>query len=195
MAGAVSFPESSLYRQKAGQTVHQQALGQDNSAEGKSHDCDKRNLKRAIMCTYRAYAILSAMATDTPDTALKSPPATALQSVPSLKPTENPAPVTPWHELAAGVAFLIQAAKAPNTLRAYRADWQHFSTWCGAREVPALPAAPETIAFYLADLAGQGRKPATLRRKLTALGRAHEAKGFASLAAATSSLVIFFLEK
>ena len=129
------------------------------------------------------------MATDTPDTALKSPPATALQPVPSLKPTENPAPVTPWHELAAGVASLIQAAKAPNTLRAYRADWQHFSAWCGAREVPALPAAPETIAFYLADLAGQGRKPATLRRKLTALGRAHEAQGFSSPASMRQAIV------
>ncbi len=130
------------------------------------------------------------MAPDAPATAPKSPPATALQPVPSLKPNQqNPAPVTPWHELAAGVASLIQAAKAPNTLRAYRADWQHFSAWCGARELPALPAAPETIAFYLADLAGQGRKPATLRRKLTALGRAHEAKGFSSPASMRQAIV------
>jgi site-specific recombinase XerD len=137
------------------------------------------------------------MSPDSPAALPESAPAAALPPVslakpsanPSVNPAPNPAPVTPWHELAAGVASLIQAAKAPNTLRAYRADWQHFSGWCAARTLPALPAAPETIAFYLADLAGQGRKPATLRRKLTALGRAHEAKGFASPASMRHAIV------
>ena len=105
----------------------------------KSHDCDKVNLKRAIICPYRAYAILPSMA---PDASATPPESTVLQPVPSPNPTKNSAPVTPWHELAAGVASLIQAAKAPNTLRAYRADWQHFSAWCVAQSLPALPAAP-----------------------------------------------------
>jgi site-specific recombinase XerD len=84
---------------------------------------------------------------------------------------------------------LIQAAKAPNTIRAYRSDWLQFSAWCAEHDLPALPSAPETIAFYLADLAGQGRKPATLRRKLTAVGRAHEAKGFSSPASMRQAIV------
>ena len=92
-------------------------------------------------------------------------------------------------ELTAGVASFLQASKAKNTRRAYSADWQHFSRWCEGRGLIALPASPETIALYLVDLAGQGRKPATLRRKLTALGRAHEAQGFSSPTAMRHALV------
>ena len=27
----------------------------------------------------------------------------------------------------------LERAKAPGTLRAYRADWRHFAAWCGER--------------------------------------------------------------
>jgi hypothetical protein len=30
------------------------------------------------------------------------------------------------------------AAKAPNTLRAYRSDWLHFITWCSSEGLDAL---------------------------------------------------------
>jgi hypothetical protein len=46
-------------------------------------------------------------------------------------------------------------AKAPNTRRAYRADWQTFAGWC--------------VALYLAERADAGLKPATLGRSLTGL--------------------------
>jgi hypothetical protein len=34
----------------------------------------------------------------------------------------------------------ISQAKAPNTVRAYAADWDHFSIWCASHGLPALPA-------------------------------------------------------
>ncbi len=46
-----------------------------------------------------------------------------------------------------------QGSKAPNTRRAYRADWADFTAWCRAHDRSPLPALPETVAFYLSALA------------------------------------------
>ena len=71
-------------------------------------------------------------------------------------------------------------AKAANTLRAYRADWDDFTTWCAHHGLVTLPAAPETVAVYLTHLAELGRKPATLGRRLSAISQAHQLAGHAS---------------
>jgi integrase len=80
----------------------------------------------------------------------------------------------------------IRASKAENTLRAYQSDWQHFAAWCQAQGLPALPAAPETVAAYLAAHAEEQSWPAgtqkalsvaTLQRRLVAIGQAHKAAG------------------
>lgn len=74
-----------------------------------------------------------------------------------------------------------ERARAASTRRAYRHDWRHFSTWCDGHGLPALPAAPETVALYLADLAGRPEpdrpKVATLARRLAAIARAHRDAG------------------
>jgi site-specific recombinase XerD len=70
----------------------------------------------------------------------------------------------------------VAAAKAPNTVRPYRADWTDFTAWCEQHHLAARPAAPETVALYLAALAGQ-RKAATLQRRLSAISQAHQAAG------------------
>jgi site-specific recombinase XerD len=70
-------------------------------------------------------------------------------------------------------------AKAPNTRRAYRADWADFTAWCAAHALAALPASPETVALYLAARAAD-RKPSTLVRRLTAIAQAHKTAGHAS---------------
>src|SRR5690349_13372814 len=70
----------------------------------------------------------------------------------------------------------VAAAKAPNTLRAYRADWADFAGWCAQHRLEALPAVPETVALYLTALAGQ-KKAATLQRRLSAISQAHQAAG------------------
>jgi len=67
------------------------------------------------------------------------------------------------------------ASKAPATERAYAADWRDFRASIGR---DALPAEPETVALYVADLAARGRRPATIARKLATIGIYHKASGF-----------------
>jgi site-specific recombinase XerD len=73
----------------------------------------------------------------------------------------------------------IEQAKAPNTQRAYRADWRDFMTWCDVRGLAPLPATPETVTLYLADLAGRCRV-ATLTRRLSAVSQTHQMAGHES---------------
>ena len=57
------------------------------------------------------------------------------------------------------------ASKADETRGAYTRAWQAFAAWCASKNLPSLPAAPVTLAAYLAALAdgtagGRARKPA-----------------------------------
>jgi integrase len=70
----------------------------------------------------------------------------------------------------------LVAADAPSTVRAYTTDWKHFSVWCRARGQIAMPARPELVGDYLADL-GEGYARATLRRKVAAIARASRLGG------------------
>jgi len=70
----------------------------------------------------------------------------------------------------------LVAADAPSTVRAYTADWTHFSLWCAARELPVMPASPALVGDYLSDL-GEGYARSTLRRKVAAITRANRHAG------------------
>jgi hypothetical protein len=72
----------------------------------------------------------------------------------------------------------IAAAKAPATLRAYRSDWAHLTTWCDTHDRRALRADADTVALYLTDLA-RVAKPVTLQRRLSSISQAHQAAGHA----------------
>jgi site-specific recombinase XerD len=73
---------------------------------------------------------------------------------------------------------LAKAEKAASTRKAYGTDFRIFRTWCDARNVPALPAAPETVAAYLAANAGTS-KASTLGRRIAAIRYAHKLAGLA----------------
>lgn len=88
-------------------------------------------------------------------------------------------PVLAADAVAAAEAYL-RASTAPATRRAYAADWRAFAGWTGARGLPALPAAAETVALFLADQARAGVAPSTLTRRAAALRYAHEAAGHPS---------------
>lgn len=77
--------------------------------------------------------------------------------------------------LAAAMDFAA-AALAPATLRAYRADWNHFLSWCREAGWAALPASPQTVAAYLAALAAT-HTSSVLERRLATLSRAHRLAG------------------
>src|SRR5512138_1915331 len=69
-------------------------------------------------------------------------------------------------------------AKAANTRRAYRIDWDDFVGWCQQHGCQPMPAAPETIAEYLVGLAEAGAKVATIQRRLASLSVAHQVRGY-----------------
>jgi site-specific recombinase XerD len=85
-------------------------------------------------------------------------------------------PASPALSVTRPAASYARASLAPATLRAYQAGWQAFCEWCALAGRSALPAAPETVAAYLAALA-RTHAPATLRRRLAALSRAQRQAG------------------
>jgi integrase len=93
----------------------------------------------------------------------------AIQALAAM-PTPQPTPAG-QAALAAAQAFTKKAA-APATLRAYKADWTHFSKWCAVHGFVPVPAAPDTVGAYLASLA-ETHAPTSIRRRLAALGKMH----------------------
>ena len=71
-------------------------------------------------------------------------------------------------------------ARARSTQRAYRSDWTRFTVWCSRFGFAPLPAAPETVAIYLAAMAAEGLTVATISRALVALSTAHRLAGHPS---------------
>lgn len=68
-------------------------------------------------------------------------------------------------------------SRAAATTRAYRTDLEHFARWCVARNACPLPALPEVVAEYVADMAGT-YKPATIARRLAGVSVAHKLAGY-----------------
>jgi integrase len=77
-------------------------------------------------------------------------------------------------ELEAALDY-ADRSQAPATARAYASDWRVFAAWCAVRELVPLPAAPETVAVFLADEARRSVKPSTLGRRLAAIRAGHAA--------------------
>lgn len=66
----------------------------------------------------------------------------------------------------------LEGAYSEHTLRSYRSDFAIFDEWCFANNLSPLPAAPETVAAFIA-----GQAPtlaaATLRRRLAGIRKVH----------------------
>ena len=75
---------------------------------------------------------------------------------------ELPMPAMSFAEAEAAAADYRRAARAENTRRAYRAAVARFTDWCHEHRQTALPAAPETVAAFLAAEAGRGLAVNTL---------------------------------
>jgi site-specific recombinase XerD len=73
----------------------------------------------------------------------------------------------------------VTASVPESTQRAYRADWEAFTGWCKQHGQTPLPARPEVVAAFIAARAREVR-PATLRRCLAAIGKAHKMSGHAN---------------
>jgi site-specific recombinase XerD len=107
----------------------------------------------------------------------RPPIPTALQ--PIVDAAAHAEVLTRLQPIADAARDYARESKAPNTRRAYAADWRDFLGWCTAHHLQPLPAAPETLSLYLADLA-ERRKPATLARRVVAISLAHKTAGLPS---------------
>jgi len=67
-----------------------------------------------------------------------------------------------------------------NTRRAYSNDLNSFTTWAASHGLEVLPAAPQTVRLYIIALDQEGKKPATIARRLSSIAKAHRLKGFLS---------------
>jgi site-specific recombinase XerD len=74
-------------------------------------------------------------------------------------------------------AVYARAEKAPATRRAYATDFAIFRSWCADRKLAPLPAAPDTVAAFLAWEAGRRTRPSTLGRRVAAIRYAHKLGG------------------
>ncbi len=90
-----------------------------------------------------------------------------------------------------------EAAKAPNTRKAYALDWGAFREFCEAVGRPAMPASPETVTAYIIHLAeDQGYKLSTIQRRLSSISVAHKTANVPSpTQTAQVSMVLAGLQK
>ena len=51
-----------------------------------------------------------------------------------------------------------------------------FASWCARRSAAAIPAAPATVAAFLADEADDSFRPVTIARRAAAIAAAHRAQ-------------------
>ncbi len=89
--------------------------------------------------------------------------------LPEVKAAETGSFLQQAQALVAGYAA---NSKAANTWKAYQADLRDFSARCDTHSLASLPATPETVAAYLADLA-QHCKVSTIQRRLSAISQRH----------------------
>jgi integrase len=72
---------------------------------------------------------------------------------------------------------MAEGAYAANTLRAQKADGAIFQAFCEGRGESFLPADPATIRAFIEHEVKAGKKPATIRRYIATIGRAHIGAG------------------
>src|SRR5277367_872238 len=99
------------------------------------------------------------------------------------QPEFDPRPIAPKPLLEGPLAALLEwqamaeGAYSANTLRAQKADGAIFQAFCDERGESFLPAKPTTIRAYIEHAVTAGKKPATVRRYIATIGRAHIGAG------------------
>lgn len=86
-------------------------------------------------------------------------------------------PLSHVSELSAEAIDYGRAALSPSTMRAYKADWSEFQSWCTSRGRASLPASPATVANFASMLADRGKRASTIARKLAAIRFFHRGAG------------------
>jgi site-specific recombinase XerD len=91
---------------------------------------------------------------------------------------ELPPPVAGFTDAAEAAAQYRRASRSENTRRAYRSAVARFCDWCAEHGRTALPAAPETLAAFLAAEARAELAVNTLRLRHAAIRYLHLLAGY-----------------
>jgi site-specific recombinase XerC len=83
------------------------------------------------------------------------------------------APLAP--DMLGTLRHYARKSRAGSTQRAYASQWHAFDRWCTAQGCQSLPAAPISVAAYLAQRARAKAALATLNVSLAAIAFAHKA--------------------
>ena len=75
------------------------------------------------------------------------------------------------------VADALESAQSENTRRNYASQFGKFRSWCEQEGYPHLPAQPEVLAAYAAELADEGKNMSTIRLAIAAIVDAHKPSG------------------
>jgi len=70
----------------------------------------------------------------------------------------------------------LKSSKASNTLRAYKADYKDFASFCIKHGFKSMPSEPKVISFYLTHLS-KNSKFSTLKRRLASISIIHKLSG------------------
>ena len=71
----------------------------------------------------------------------------------------------------------MEDSLSENTKRAYRIQWDQFSAWCFVRGISPMPSEPEVVCVFIAWLADNNKKVATIARMLSSISKAHRVAG------------------
>ena len=70
----------------------------------------------------------------------------------------------------------LKNSKAANTLRAYKADFKDFSSFCIKNGFNPIPTEPKILSLYLTHLSSSS-KYSTLKRRIASISVVHKMKG------------------
>ena len=84
--------------------------------------------------------------------------------------------ITDIKKLQADTLDNLKNSKAPNTVRAYKADITDFIGFCNRHNLKVLPASPNIVSLYLTNLS-KTSKFSTLKRRLASISVVHKLKG------------------
>ena len=90
------------------------------------------------------------------------------------------APATLSDEQRRRVADALENAQSVNTRRNYAGQFRKFRSWCEGEGQSALPASPEVVAAYAAELVAEGKSMSTVRLAVSAIVDAHRRVGLES---------------
>lgn len=103
-------------------------------------------------------------------------PKTIVTKVTFINNSSNLSQLSPLSLLEKSNEYMAHA-KADNTVKAYRKDWDSFCQFCSAAGFISLPASVGTVVAYL-TVQAENHKVSTLERRIASISQAHQAGGY-----------------